>query len=142
MEISEGRTPDISIFCFHFWGPIWYYVPGVKAPDTPLKKGRWLGITSSSGDLMTYYIQTEKEPDEGRDVILVRSVLKSRRKNIGEPNEYINDDPQYAEFNLTDMANDDSGEFNTEIDIDTVGILLPSMASPGGKITHGGFAPP
>ena len=24
----------------------------------------------------------------------------------------------------------------------SVGILLPSTASPGGKITHGGFAPP
>ena len=65
MEISEGRTLDISIFRFRFWEPIWYYVPGVKAPDNPLKKGRWLGIASSSGDPMTHYIRTEKEPDEG-----------------------------------------------------------------------------
>ena len=99
LEISEGNTPDISMFRFHFWEPIWYYDPRTKQPKNNLLKGRWLGIAPSAGDAMTFYIFTEKE--KGRNVVLIRSVIKTRRKNIGTKDEYINDDPQYAEFYLT-----------------------------------------
>ena len=89
------------MFRFHFFEPIWYHVPNVKAPESSLRKGRWLGLASTAGDPMTYYIRTEKEPGEGRDVVLIRSVIRTRRKNIGQPNEYVNDDPAYADFFLT-----------------------------------------
>ena len=47
---------------------------------------------------MTYYIRTEKTPKEGRDVIHIRSVIEARRKNIGLDTEYVNDDPEHANF--------------------------------------------
>ncbi|MGH7955023.1 MAG: reverse transcriptase domain-containing protein [Gloeomargaritales cyanobacterium] len=102
LELNTGHTPDISMYRFHFWEPIWYFDPSVKAPASKLKKGRWLGFAHSAGDAMTYYIQTEKDPGEGRNVILVRSVIKTRHKDIGEKEEYSNEDPQYDDFFLTD----------------------------------------
>ena len=101
IEVNEGHTTDISMFRFHFFEPIWYHVPNVKAPESSLRKGRWLGIASTAGDPMTYYIRTEKEPGAGRDVVLIRSVIKTRRKNIGQPTEFVNDDPAYADFFYT-----------------------------------------
>ena len=50
---------------------------------------------------MTYYIRTKKDPGEGRDVILIHSVIKTCRKNIGQATEYINDNPDLANFYLT-----------------------------------------
>ena len=44
MKVSSGHTPDISVFCFHIWEPIWYYVATLKSPQECLKKGRLLGI--------------------------------------------------------------------------------------------------
>ncbi|MGH7955291.1 MAG: hypothetical protein ACREOZ_04955 [Gloeomargaritales cyanobacterium] len=102
IEVNTGHTSDISMFRFHFWEPIWYHDPTVKAPHSRLKKGRLLGIAHTSGDAMTYYIETEKESGEGRNVVLIRSTIKTRRKNIGKPADYTNDDPQYANFYLID----------------------------------------
>ena len=62
LTISTGYTPDISKFRFHIWEPIWYFVPGVKAPLNNLRPARWLGFANSSGDDMTYYIWTENDP--------------------------------------------------------------------------------
>jgi hypothetical protein len=98
LTVSLGYTQDISVLRFHIWEPIWYFDPSVKQPANNLKKGRWLGIAWHAGDALTYYIETEKE--KGRNVILIRSVIRSRRKNIGDDNEYINNDPQYAGFFL------------------------------------------
>ncbi|MGH3053473.1 MAG: hypothetical protein ACRDL7_00670, partial [Gaiellaceae bacterium] len=100
-EVNTGHTPDISMFRFYFWEPIWYLDPKIKAPLDRLKKARFLGLAHNSGDALTYYIETEKTDPESRNVILVRSVIKSRRKYIGQTEEYINDNPQYADFFLT-----------------------------------------
>ena len=115
LEINEGHTPDISMFRFHFWEPIWYFDPRTKQPKNNLHKGRWLGIASTAGDAMTYYIFTEK--DKGRNVVLIRSVIKTRRKQVGTKEEYVNDDPQYSDFFLTeeesiDTTQDDAQEPN------------------------------
>ena len=32
MEVSIGHTPDISMFKFHFYKPLWYYEPKIKLP--------------------------------------------------------------------------------------------------------------
>ena len=39
---------------------------------------------------MTYYIETEKGPGEGRNEIMIRSLIKTRRKNVGTPQEFTN----------------------------------------------------
>ena len=115
LEINEGHTPDISMFRFHFWEPIWYFDPRTKQPKDNLHKGRWLGIASTAGDAMTYYIFTEK--NKGRNVVLIRSVIKSRRKHVGTKEEHVNDDPEYSDFFLTeeefiDKTQDDVQEPN------------------------------
>ena len=43
LEISEGNTPDISKFHFHFYEPVWYYNATIKSPKYQLLKGRFLG---------------------------------------------------------------------------------------------------
>ena len=100
-ERKTGYTPDISMFRFHLWEPIWYYVPHTKQPENSLKKARWLGFAHSSGDAMTYFIETEPEKKGQRAQILVRSIIKSRRQNIGSPVEYVNDEPALVEFYLS-----------------------------------------
>jgi hypothetical protein len=112
LTVSLGYTQDISVLRFHIWEPIWYFDPSIKQPNNNLKKGRWLGIAWHAGDSMTYYIETEK--DKGRNVILIRSVIRSRRKNIGQENEYINNDPQYAAFFLDPSELEQNAEDNKD----------------------------
>ena len=49
---------------------------------------------------MTYYIRTEKEPGEGRNTILIQSLIKTQRKKIGTEDEYVDDEPDVNEFLL------------------------------------------
>jgi hypothetical protein len=99
IEKNEGHTPDISKFRFHIWEPIWYYVPS-KQPLDNLRKARWLGFADHSGDSFTYLIEPEGQTGKTRQV-LIRSNIKTRRKNIGKDTEYINDDPILSDFFLS-----------------------------------------
>ena len=54
----------------------------------------------TAGDKITYYIRTEKEPGEGRNTILIWSLIKTRRKKIGTEDEYVDDEPDVNEFLL------------------------------------------
>ena len=112
MEVSLGYTPDISVFRYHVWEPIWYFDPDVKQPLDNLKKARWLGIAWSAGDQMTYFIETERPKSEGKPVVLTRSVIKTRRKKIGHTDEHIEEDPEQADFVLDPNLDDirESGE--------------------------------
>jgi hypothetical protein len=49
---------------------------------------------------MTYYILTEPPPPEKKQV-LMRSVIRTRRENIGKHTEYVNDDPNKVSFTLS-----------------------------------------
>jgi ribosomal protein S12 len=96
LERNAGHTPDISKIRFHFWEPVWYYKPS-KQPHDNLKKARWLGFAHNSGDEFTYLI--EPEGQKGRfHQVLIRSNIKTRRKNIGMSNEFVNNDPKYVDF--------------------------------------------
>lgn len=75
LEVHSGRTPDISPFRFHWFEPIWYFLPGAKSPKANMAKARYLCLAESSGDLMTYYILTE--PEQGPAKVLVWSVIRS-----------------------------------------------------------------
>ena len=77
-EKLTGDTPDISMFRFHFWEPVEYWDPGEKQPRSGWKKGRFLGVNWSAGDSMTFFIETEKDPGEGRNLVLTRSNVRSR----------------------------------------------------------------
>ena len=47
---------------------------------------------------MTYYILTEPDDPKIKRQVLMRSVIKSRRKNIGENSEYVNENPSMETF--------------------------------------------
>jgi len=79
LEIATGNTPDISMFRFHFWEPVWYFEP-TKSPLDNWKKGRFLGFAETTGDLMTYWIETEGEP---KPKVLARSGVRTRRNIEG-----------------------------------------------------------
>ena len=55
---------------------------------------------------MTYYIQTEKP--KGKNVVLIRSVVRTRRKDIGTKDEGISDDPTVILFKLTPGEREDT----------------------------------
>jgi ribosomal protein S12 len=74
------------------------YEPRTKQPESSLKKACWLGFAHSAGDAMTYFIETEKEDPSKRDVILVRSIIRTRRKHIGTKEEHVNNDPLLVKF--------------------------------------------
>ena len=80
------------MFNYSFWEPIWYYDPMAPKFTSKLKKARWLGIAPNCGDALTYYINTENK--QGKNRVIVRSVIKPRRKNIGTDKEFINEDPE------------------------------------------------
>ena len=127
-EIHHGYTQDISPFRFHMWEPIWYMEKREKAPQDSWKPGRWMGFAHQCGDKFTYWIRTEKD-GKGKDVFLKRRTVKTRRKNIGRPTEYVNNNLLEAEFILMDQDrnrleydvdsfNIESGESNASADED------------------------
>ena len=120
MEVSSGHTPDISMFRFHFYEPIWYFVPKIKSPKNNLLKARFLALAESAGDAMTYYILTEPNPPERRKV-LMRSVIRTRRENIGCQKEFVNDNPDAARFSLSLSES----KIVTHESTDEVPILIP-----------------
>lgn len=87
-ERKSCQSPDISMFCFHLWEPIWYYEPHTKKPKNNLKKAWWLGFAHSSGNAMTYFIETERDDNSKCNVIFVCSIIQTRHKSIGTPKEY------------------------------------------------------
>ena len=101
MEISTGHTPDISKFRFYFYEPLWYFEPKIKLPRPNLLKCRYLGIAESCGDAMTYYVLTEPDDPALKRQVLMRSVIKSRRKDIGTTSEYVNDNPDMESFTVS-----------------------------------------
>jgi len=138
-ERKTGHTPDISMFRFHVWEPIWYYEPHTKQPENSLKRARWLGFAHTSGDAMTYFIETERDgtDDRRRNVILVRSIIRTRRKNIGTLDEYVNNEPTLVDFflshqeletNKNDMLVDEATSENMDADPSDLDKSLPAIS--------------
>ena len=75
-EAHYGDTPDISVFRFEFWEPIFYHDPHAKFPQPNLLPGRFLGIARTTGDTFTFYVYTQKP--KGRNSVLARSVIRRR----------------------------------------------------------------
>lgn len=100
-EISTGHTPDISKHRFYFYEPLWYHVPNNKVPKDNMKKARFLAVAESCGDAMTYFILTEPDSPKEKRQVLMRSVIRTRRKNIGQDDEYVNDNPSMESFTIS-----------------------------------------
>ena len=85
MEKMFGHTPDISMFRFHFWEPVWYYEPTAKYPKSNFLPGRFVGIAWDHGDAFTYKIWTTPDNDWTKGRELIRNVVKSRSTTEIEP---------------------------------------------------------
>ena len=119
LEVALGWTPDISQFRFYFYEPVWYFEPKIKLPKNNLIKARYLAVAESCGDAMTYYILTEPDNPKEKRQVLMRSVIKSRRKDIGTETEYVNENPDMESFTLSLAENDitvqESGSEHLEV---------------------------
>ena len=78
MEKMFGQTPDMSMFRFHFWEPIWYFEPTAKYPNSNFLPGRFVCIAWEHGNAFTYKIWTTPDNDWKKGCELIRNVVKSR----------------------------------------------------------------
>jgi hypothetical protein len=79
IEKLDGDTPDISVFRFKFWEPVWYLVltKNTKSLHEPrYLRGRFVGIAWTTGDNMCYRVWTDEKDlishEIHRSVILPR----------------------------------------------------------------------
>jgi hypothetical protein len=85
MEKLHGHTPDISMFRFSFWEPVFYYEPTAKYPKPNFLPGRFVGIAWDHGDAFTYKIWTTPNNDHTKGLELIRNVVRSRHPQESEP---------------------------------------------------------
>jgi hypothetical protein len=94
-----GNTPDISMFWFRFWEPVWYCkISCSKLSTRPIR----CGIAWDCGDSFTYKIWTLPNDvwEDGWE--LIRSIIRSRSKEQDEPwAEYKNEDLEFTRSKLT-----------------------------------------
>jgi hypothetical protein len=58
LEKMYGNTPDISMFRFVYWEPVWYFEPTAKYPAANFLQGQVVRIAWDCGDSLTYKIWT------------------------------------------------------------------------------------
>ena len=90
-ELHWGDTPDISMFRFCFWQPVWYYNPNVAFPSPKMLKGRFLGFAQNVADSFCYLILTNTIKEGDKPSILARSVVRPRYRDE-DPPVYTNTD--------------------------------------------------
>ncbi len=98
-ETLYGDTPDISIFRFIFYEPIYYLDTKARFPHPNMLPGRFLGIARTTGDSFTFYILTDKQQE--RNAVLTRSVI--RKRNPLDP-------PQYTEYDYISPLEEEDSE--------------------------------
>ena len=79
-ELLTGDTPDISVFRFKFWQPIWYIENPAKWPNSKKLPGRWVGIAWDYGDSFSYKIWTVPDGEWTKGCELVRNVVMPREE--------------------------------------------------------------
>ena len=78
-------TPDISVFRFPFWCPIWIYVKSASFPSMKMIPGRFLGVAERCGDRFTYLAWTTALSPNGQGQVLARSVIRRRYPRSDSP---------------------------------------------------------
>jgi len=76
--LLDGITPDISMFRFGFFEPVWYYEPTAKYPEPSFCPGRFVGIAWDHGDAFTYRIWTCPNGKWTGGTELIRNIVKPR----------------------------------------------------------------
>ena len=117
-ERHWGDRPDISVFRFVFYEPVWYYNPRQAFPRPKMLKGRFMGIAQNVGDAFCYLILTQPENDSDGETpqVLARSVIRRRYVREESPVIAIDDNSNSITFYRSDgvtpldTPNDDSEE--------------------------------
>ena len=92
MEKLHGKNPNISMFRFGFWAPVWYYEPTAKFPTPNFLPAQHLGIASKRGDYFAYKVWTlpDNKWENGRE--LVRDIVTLRQHTDTSPRiDYIDE---------------------------------------------------
>jgi hypoxanthine phosphoribosyltransferase len=96
------NMPDISMFRFHSWEPVWYYKPAAKYPAANFLQGRFVEITLDYGVSFTYKIWTTPNDIWEDGCELIRKIVRSRSKEQDEPwAEYKKEDLELTRTKLT-----------------------------------------
>ena len=64
-----GDTPDISVFRFVYWSPVWYYAPSNSFPNSKMLPGRFIGIAHNVGVAFCFLIAIHDDDPDKRKVI-------------------------------------------------------------------------
>ena len=85
-EALLGETPDISVFRFRWFQPVWYYSPDTSFPEDKMIPGFFLGVAPSVGDGFSYKLLPNCKdysdiPTHRNPTIIIRSVVRSREIN-------------------------------------------------------------
>lgn len=116
------ETPDISVFRFPFYCPIWYYTPRNTFPNAKMLPARFLGVERRSGDSFCYLIATEPDDSNSEPQFLVRSVIR-RRYPHQEPPPNDMTTPELIVYRadgrtpLEEVILDDEYDFQSQIPI-------------------------
>lgn len=105
-EKHWGDRPDISVFRFIFWEPIWYYQPRQPFPKPKMLKGRFLGIAQNIGDAFCFLILTQPDSDDSTSPqVLARSVIRRRfpREHSAPDLDVEHEEPSSISFYRSDQ---------------------------------------
>jgi len=85
LEAMDGDTPDISVFRFKFYEPVWFLHGPSQLKTREWMKGRFLGIAWNTGDQMCYRVVEDKK---GSNQIFHRSIVVQRFDNESAPQKH------------------------------------------------------
>ena len=81
-EAIHGQTPDISIFRFAWFQPVWYYDPTLSFPQDRMSPGFFLKLAENTDDSFAYVVLPAQSYDDiprrSNPVTLVRCVVRQR----------------------------------------------------------------
>jgi hypothetical protein len=117
MEEIDGETPDISVFRYSFWEPVWYLEGPAQFPERNWIKGRFLGVAWNVGDQMCYAVCPEPKggtpPKKGKHMhgrTVCRSLVVPRHPDENGPREILQNKSDYyfptPKLSTTDVSSE------------------------------------
>jgi Reverse transcriptase (RNA-dependent DNA polymerase) len=93
LEILTGDTPDISVFRFKPYEPVFYLKAKATLDQREWVKGRFLGIAWSTGDQMCYRVVPDGPVKQQR--VVHRSIVLPRHPNDNIPRDNLVNSSDY-----------------------------------------------
>jgi hypothetical protein len=81
-EFHYSDTPDISMYRFKFWHPVWYYAPKQSFPKSKMLCGwLFLGVAKNIGDAFCFLVLSDPEHTKPEDTkkpqqVIARTVVQ------------------------------------------------------------------